>query len=81
MSQSGFDELPGLLRNLEDAGCDETLIREFMQCNKEKDSSRQARLLKTHRRNLLSRLHACQSQIDCLDYLLYQIQKERNEQP
>ena len=27
MPQSGLDELPRLLRNLEDAGCDETLIR------------------------------------------------------
>lgn len=81
MPQSGLDGLPRLLRNLEDAGCDETLIREFMQYNEEKDSSGQVRLLKIHRRNLLSSLHVCQSQIDCLDYLLYQIQKERNKQP
>lgn len=79
MSQSGLDELSGLLRNLEDAGCDEMLIQEFMRCREEENSYRQVRLLKTHRRNLLSSLHVCQSQIDCLDYLLYQIQKEKKE--
>lgn len=81
MLQNGLDELPRLLRNLEDAGCDETLIQEFMQYNEGKNFSRQIRLLKTHRQKLLSSLHVCQSQIDCLDYLLYQIQKERNRQP
>ena len=35
MPRNGIDELPKLLRNLEDAGCDETLIREFMRCNEE----------------------------------------------
>lgn len=78
MLQSGLDERSKILRNLEDAGCDETLIREFMQCSEEKNSSRQVGLLKTHRRNLLSSLHVCQSQIDCLDYLLDQIQKDTN---
>lgn len=79
MPQSGLDERSKLLRNLEDAGCDETLIREFMQCSKEENSSRRVRLLKMHRRELLSSLHVCQSQIDCLDYLLYQMQKEKKE--
>lgn len=79
MPQSGRDEQSKLLRNLEDAGCDETLIREFMQCGKEENSSRQERLLKVHRRNLLGSLHVCQSQIDCLDYLLYQMQKEKKK--
>lgn len=75
MSQNGLDERFILLRNLKDAGCDETLIQEFLQCDDEKNSSRQVRLLKTHRRDLLSNLHVCQSQIDSLDYLLHQIQK------
>lgn len=77
MSQDGLDEQSKLLRNLEDAGCDETLIREFMQCGIEENPSRQVRLLKVHRRNLLGSLHVCQSQIDCLDYLLCQMQKEK----
>ncbi len=79
MSPGGLDERSKLLRNLEDAGCDETLIRQFMQCGKEENSSGQIRLLKMHRRDLLSSLHVCQSQIDCLDYLLHQMQKEKKE--
>lgn len=75
MSPNGLDERFMLLRNLKDAGCNEILIQEFLQCDDEKNISRQIRLLKTHRRDLLSSLHVCQSQIDSLDYLLHQIQK------
>lgn len=74
MSGKGLDEQFMLLRNLKDAGCDETLIQEFLQCDGEKNSPRRIRLLKTHRRNLLNSLHVCQTQIDSLDYLLYQMQ-------
>ena len=74
MSGNGLDEEFMLLRNLRDAGCNETLIREFLQCDGEKNSPRRIRLLKAHRRNLLNSLHVCQTQIDSLDYLLYQIQ-------
>ena len=75
MSQNGLDERFMLLWNLKDAGCNEILIEEFLQCDDEKNTSRQIRLLKTHKRHLLSSLHVCQSQIDSLDYLLHQIQK------
>ena len=75
MSPNGLDERFMLLRNLKDAGCNEIFIQEFLQCDDEKNTSRQIRLLKTHRRDLLSSLHVCQSQIDSLDYLLHQIQK------
>lgn len=75
MSQNGLDERFMLLRNLKDAGCNEILIQEFLQCDDEKNTSRQIRLLKKHKRDLLSSLHVCQSQIASLDYLLNQIQK------
>lgn len=74
MPENGLDERFMLLRNLKDAGCDETLIHEFLQCDGEKNLPRRIKLLKTHRRNLLNSLHVCQSQIDSLDYLLYQMQ-------
>lgn len=74
MPENGLDEQFMLLRNLKDAGCNETLIQEFLQYDGEKNSPERIRLLKTHRRNLLNSLHVCQSQIDSLDYLLYQMQ-------
>ena len=77
MSGNGLDEQFMLLRNLKDAGCDETLIQEFLQCDGEKNSPRRIRLLKTHKRNLLNSLHVCQTQIDSLDYLLYQMQNDK----
>ncbi len=51
-----------LCRNLRDAGCGEEGIRQFL------------RLLSAHRSALLERLHTSQRQIDCLDYLIYQME-------
>ncbi len=80
MSLNGLDERFMLLRNLKDAGCDETLIQEILQCDEDRNSPRRIRLLRTHRRKLLNSLHVCQAQIDSLDYLLYQIKKRKDVQ-
>ena len=37
----------------------------------------QLRLLSDHRRLLLNRLHQEERRIDCLDYLVYQLEKRR----
>lgn len=34
------------------------------------------KLLSSHRRLLLDRLHKDQKQIDCLDYMVYQLEKQ-----
>ena len=62
-----------LIRNLEDAGCSETDIQRFLQLGQEGKQREQLRLLTMHRATLLDQLHVSQRQIDCLDYLIYQI--------
>ena len=61
-----------LLRNLKDAGCTKD-IQEFFRLGQEGRQQEQLRLLATHRATLLDRLHVSQRQIDCLDYLVYQM--------
>ena len=67
-----------LIQNLRDAGCDTQTIESFMsdlQKGKEKSSLDR---LAIHRKKLLDSIHKEQKQIDCLDYLVYQMSKTNN---
>lgn len=64
-----------LIQNLKDAGCDAQTIENFMSDlhrGKEESSLKQ---LAIHRKKLLDSIHKEQKQIDCLDYLVYQMSK------
>lgn len=66
-----------VLQNLMDAGCDAETIDGYLDCGA--CGRDQIKLLRNHRRCLLDKLHQGQKQIDCLDYLIYQIEKERRK--
>ena len=65
-----------VIQNLEDAGCDASTIETFIRLLQNGETKKQLLLLSRHRANLLHNLHENQRQIDCLDYLAYQIKKE-----
>ncbi|MDO5144703.1 MAG: hypothetical protein Q4E72_08940 [bacterium] len=62
-----------IAQNLRDAGCDECLIEQFLAG--EMSLCSQLRLLEKHRCCLLRKLHSTQKQIDCLDFLLWQMKR------
>ena len=64
-----------VLQNLKDAGCTDEMAEKFMALQDSDDEEQQIRLLSDHRRHLLEKLHREEKQFDCLDYLLYQMQK------
>ena len=64
-----------VLQNLKDAGCTDEMVEEFMALQDNDDEEQQIQLLSGHRKHLLEKLHREEKQIDCLDYLLYQMQK------
>lgn len=66
-----------VIQNLEDAGCCRKMIESFMAYLEQGDLRGQLELLEKQRNCLLERVHAEEKQIDCLDYLVYQIR--RNE--
>ena len=69
---------PGHIRqNLLDAGCDQQTTDSCMACFSEGNMAKMLPALAKHRRALLEELHKEQKRIDCLDYLVYTI--ERNE--
>lgn len=66
-----------LLRNLKDAGFDEDTIQKFLGLHKDGRTKEQFRLLSLQRASLLDRVHVSQHMIDCLDYLVYSMRKEK----
>lgn len=65
-----------LIINLKAAGVDGALLQEFLDCWKAGKTKEQLRLLAQKREGLLERVHREDKQIQCLDYLVYQIEKE-----
>lgn len=66
-----------VIQNLKDAGCSQETIACCITCM---DSGKKAELLKrleNHRKGLLHKVHEGEKQIDCLDYLVYQIDRCR----
>ncbi|MDE7261661.1 MAG: hypothetical protein K2N78_06330 [Oscillospiraceae bacterium] len=68
----------GILRqNLLDAGCGSDTVQQCMDLVKKRECSELLRLLSRHRRELLDTVHQNEKRIDCLDYLIYQIEKQK----
>lgn len=68
-----------IIGNLRDAACGEAEIQACVAAL-EQGSSRQALwVLERHRQVLLDRYHRCKACIDCLDYLMTQLEQGRKE--
>ena len=66
-----------LLRNLKDAGCSEADIERYFKLRAEGRVLEQFRFLSAHRVKLLDQIHESQEKLDCLDYLIYQIEHKK----
>lgn len=66
-----------IVQNLKDTGCDQDTITAFMDDLREENITDGLKLLSTHRRSLLDELHKAQKRIDCLDYLVYVLKKQK----
>lgn len=65
----------GIVQTLVDAGCTKETIAAFLKAAEAGQTEESIRLLRQHRCALLDILHKKQRQIECLDYLLYQLRK------
>lgn len=68
-----------IIQNLKDAGCDEQCISDIMAAWENGRTEQVLRLLSSHRAELLNRFHKSKNCIDCLDYLVFQIEKEQTK--
>lgn len=65
-----------LRENLRDAGCDLDTIRRCEVLAQGQKEAELMRILSQHRRALLDAVHQNERRIDCLDYLIYQIENQ-----
>ena len=63
-----------VIQNLEDAGCENEMIQDFLGWFDKGQQTKQLELLEHQREYLLGRVHTDEKRISCLDYLIYQIQ-------
>ena len=66
-----------IIQNLRDAGCTLEDITGFMRCMETGEAKKGMKLLDRQRRELLNGIHDRQRKLDCLDYLIYQMQKNK----
>lgn len=71
------DDVHSIIQNLEDAGCDKQTVERFMELREAGEKKGQLMLLETHRRSLMQKVHKHEKQINCLDFLVYQMRKGR----
>lgn len=70
------DTLGIFKQNLIDAGCDKNLIDDCMELAEANEWKSVLSLLSKKKGDLLDSLHHNQKHIDCLDYLVYNINKK-----
>ena len=62
-----------IIQNLKDAGCSQKTIDCCLACLDTGQKKELLTRLENHRKGLLDKVHKGQKQIDCLDYLVFQI--------
>lgn len=65
--------------NLSDAGCSASQIVQFLELEEQRKRQEQYQMLSRQRTLLLKELHQDQFRIDCLDYMVFTMQKEDAE--
>ncbi len=68
-----------VIQNLEDAGCDSETAAQFTELGMAGNRQDQLKLLEQHRNSLLKKVHKNEKRIDCLDYLVFQMNKEEKD--
>lgn len=71
--------IQSIIQNLQDAGCNDCCISDFVKVYESDDIDEQLRILTKHRRCLLDKVHEENKRIDCLDYLIYQIRTMKDK--
>lgn len=70
------DRKEALIQNLQDAGCNQKIIDEFLDLLDKKQIYEIYILLSKYRSSLLESLHKNQKEIDILDYLIMDLKKQ-----
>lgn len=78
-NSANYGSRQAVLQNLIDAGCTQKMAQHIMTQLQEDDFEELLKQLEHHRSCLLKMVHEKEKQIDCLDYLVYQIKKNKEK--
>ena len=71
-----FSDRYGIVfQNLIDAGCDNSFAEKYTRLILDGKTQSVLNILSNHRKKLLDQVHTNQKRIDCLDHLIYKIEK------
>lgn len=70
---TSYDGKEAVIQNMKDAGCSQDTIENCLACIALGNKEELLNLLDEHRESILSKVHEEEKQIDCLDYLVFQI--------
>ena len=66
-----------MIQNLKDAGCGAETIAEVCRQYRNGQVQQAVKILRKHRCSLMDSLHESQERVDCLDFLVWQMEKEK----
>lgn len=69
-----------IIQNLKDAGCDNKQIQELLELYKNGEKEKVHKILDEHRKNVLNKVHKNEKQIDCIDYFIYQMERNKKNE-
>ncbi len=72
------DPQGNFIENLIDAGCDESMVTDCVALYNNDAKNTLLRTLSLHRKNILDAIHANEKQLDCLDFLIFELNKEKS---
>ena len=64
---------------MKDAGCDREIITKICRLYADGQVQDAVKMLKRHRCHLMEQLHESQSRVDCLDFLVRQMEKSQRQ--
>lgn len=64
---------------LEDIGCSQEIIDQYIKLTREKDLEGVIKLLSCQKCRLLDKIHGEQKKLDCIDYIIFHLKKELNQ--
>ncbi|WP_177527851.1 hypothetical protein [uncultured Treponema sp.] len=76
---AAYGSTQAVLQNLKDAGCTKEMTQQIIMKLEKNDFEELSKLLEQHRSCLLNLIHDKEKQIDCLDYLVYQIKRNKEK--
>lgn len=71
--------MENLIQNMEDAGCSPQTIAQICGLYDNGQIQEVIKVLRRHRLHLMESLHESQEKVDCLDFLVWHMEKEKKE--